>query len=83
MAAQIGAGLAGLPGVEAALPVETNAVFARLPQAAREDLAAAYAFGIWEGDLARFMAAWDTTPEVAGAFVDRVRQAVARAHATA
>ena len=83
MARRIGEDLARVPGVEVALPVETNAVFARLPQAARDDLSRAYAFGVWEGDLARFMAAWDTTPEAAGAFVDRVRQAAARGHAAA
>jgi threonine aldolase len=77
MARRIGEGIATVPGVELALPVETNAVFARMPQAARDDLAASYAFGIWEGGLARFMAAWDTTPERADAFVDRVREAVA------
>jgi threonine aldolase len=82
MARRIGEGLAGVPGVEVALPVETNAVFARLSQDARDDLSRAYAFGVWEGGLARFMAAWDTTPEASDAFVGRVRQAAARAHAT-
>jgi threonine aldolase len=75
MAARMGAALAQLPGVELALPVETNAVFARLSPAARDALAARYAFGLWEGDLARFMAAWDTTPARVDAFVDAVRQA--------
>ncbi|HEY1479860.1 MAG TPA: beta-eliminating lyase-related protein [Gaiellales bacterium] len=77
MAARIGAGLARVPGVEIALPVETNAVFARLAPAARDELARSYAFGIWEGGLARFMAAWDTTPSQADAFVERVRSATA------
>jgi threonine aldolase len=75
MARRIGEGIAAIPGVEPALPVETNAVFARMSPAARDALARSYAFGVWEGGLARFMAAWDTTPERVDAFVDHVRQA--------
>ena len=64
-------------GVEVALPVETNAVFARLSAEAREVLARSYAFGVWEDGLARFMAAWDTTPAGVDAFVAEVQRAVA------
>jgi threonine aldolase len=74
MAQRIGEGIATIGGVELALPVETNAVFARMSQRARDELAASYAFGVWDGGLARFMAAWDTTPERVDAFVARVRQ---------
>jgi threonine aldolase len=82
MAATMGTGLSAVPGIEVALPVQTNAVFARLPVKAREALSRRYAFGLWEGDLARFMAAWDTTSENVDAFVDAVA-AVARAGAGA
>jgi threonine aldolase len=64
-------------GVEIALPVETNAVFARLAQPARDELAQAYAFGVWEDGLARFMAAWDSTPASIDAFVAEVGRASA------
>ncbi len=56
----------------------TNAVFARLSPDARETLSRAYAFGLWEGGLARFMAAWDTTPGTVDAFVAAVRAAPSR-----
>ena len=72
MASRMGDALARLAAVEVALPVETNAVFARLAAPARDELARDYAFGLWEGDLARFMAAWDTTPARVDAFVAAV-----------
>jgi threonine aldolase len=75
MAARMGEGLARLAAVELALPIETNAVFARLAAPARDELARAYAFGLWEGDLARFMAAWDSTPARVDAFVAAVARA--------
>jgi threonine aldolase len=77
MAARIGTGIAAIPGVEVALPVQTNAVFARMSAEARATLAEAYAFGTWEGGLARFMAAWDSTPASVDAFVEEVRRAAA------
>jgi threonine aldolase len=40
-----------------------------------------YAFALWDGGLARFMAAWDTTPAQVDAFVAAVRDAVAHAGA--
>ena len=63
-------------GVDVALPVDTNAVFVRLSRQARAELAQAYAFGVWEGSLARFMAAWDSTPATVDAFVSEVQRAV-------
>jgi threonine aldolase len=63
-------------GVETALPVDSNAVFVRLSPQARGELARAYAFGVWEGELARFMAAWDSTPATVDAFVSEVQRAV-------
>jgi threonine aldolase len=79
MASRIGEGLAAIPGVEIALPVETNAVFAQISPAARNELAKTYAFGTWDGGLARFMAAWDTTAAGVDAFVEEVRRAVSAA----
>lgn len=79
MAARMGEGLVATAGVELALPVQTNAVFVRLSPATRDDLAQRYAFGLWEGDLARFMTAWDSTPTQVDAFVGAVSRAAARA----
>jgi threonine aldolase len=81
MASRMGEGLARSSGVELALPVETNAIFARLAPAARDALAQRYAFGLWEGGLARFMTAWDSTPARVDAFVGAVRESVSLAHA--
>jgi threonine aldolase len=72
MAARMGEGLSRLGAVELALPIETNAVFARLAPDVRDELARHYAFGLWEGDLARFMTAWDSTPARVDAFVAAV-----------
>jgi threonine aldolase len=79
MATRLGEGLSQVVGVELAHPVDTNAVFARLSAGARDELSARYAFGLWKGDLARFMTAWDTTPASLDAFVAQVRAAVAAA----
>jgi len=79
MATRMGEGLMRIGGVELAQPVETNAVFAHLSASARDLLATHYAFGLWEGDLARFMTAWDTTPARVDAFVAQVCAAVAGA----
>jgi threonine aldolase len=77
MAVRMGEGLSQIRAVQVVRPVEANAVFARLPAAARDTLAMRYAFGLWEGDLARFMTAWDTTPAGVDAFVAQVGAAVA------
>jgi threonine aldolase len=76
MASSIGEKLSAMPGVGLAFPVATNAVFARLSPGARQALAQHYAFGLWEGGLARFMAAWDTTPAHVDPFVAAVARAV-------
>jgi threonine aldolase len=78
MAQRMADGLAQVQGVEVALPVASNAVFVRLSPRARDELSKQYAFALWDGGLARFMAAWDTTPAQADAFVAAVRDAVAR-----
>jgi threonine aldolase len=77
MASRMGEGLSQISAVEVAQPIEANAVFARIPAAAREELSRRYAFGLWEGDLARFMTAWDTTPAGVDAFVAQVDAAAA------
>lgn len=72
MAARLGRGLAVIDGVERVRPVETNAVFVRLPEAAVEPLGRHAAFHLWEpgSTVARFMTAWDTEPERVDRFVD-------------
>ena len=67
-------GVRGLPHVELAYPVETNAVFARLPAAAVAALhAAGFQFLVWDHDpvrpLVRWMTAFDTVDEDVDRFV--------------
>ena len=70
MARRLEAAIRPLPQIEIAYPVQTNAVFARLPEAITEHM---YRRG-WKyythvgGGSARLMCSWDTTPEDVDAF---------------
>jgi threonine aldolase len=70
MARRLDAAIRHLPHVEVAHPVQTNAVFARLPDAVVQGM---YQRG-WKfythvfQDTARLMCSWDTTPEDVDAF---------------
>ncbi len=64
----------GLPGLELAYPVETNALFARLPQKAAEGLREEYFFYGWEGGLSRWMTSYDTTEEDIQGFAAALRR---------
>jgi len=75
MAKRLEAGLRGQRGIEISRPVETNAVFARLPQAWLEPLRRTAPFYTWDPETSevRLMTAWDTRPEDVDAFVAAVR----------
>jgi threonine aldolase len=80
MATRLAEAIRGLDGVELAHPVEANAVFARLPQAALDHLTAAlpsHSFYVWDPARReiRLMCSWDTTPED----VDRLVESIAAA----
>lgn len=62
--------------VEIVHPVEANAVFVRVEAAAIPALRAAGAYTPWDGDVVRWMTAWDTTPSEVDAFAERVRLAL-------
>ena len=64
--------------VEPAYPVETNAVFARLTEAATTALRERFVFGKWprEPGMVRWMTAWDTRPEDVDAFASAIRGTV-------
>jgi len=69
MARRLWEGLSKVPGVEAMAPVESNAVFVRLPARVAERLRdKAWRFYPW-GDGFRLMCAWDTAPETVDRFV--------------
>jgi threonine aldolase len=77
MARRLEAALRTVPGVEIAYPVQTNSVFARLPEPVIEGLhARGWRFythvGGWEES--RLMCSWDTTPEDVDAFAADLRE---------
>jgi threonine aldolase len=76
MARRLADAVAGV--VEPAHPVETNAVFARLPEAAIAPLRERFIFNPWppEPGLVRWMTSWDTRPEDVDAFGRAVREVV-------
>lgn len=68
-------------GLEPSRPVEANAVFARLPRAAIEELEREWRFHVWDERTleVRWMCAWDTRPEE----LEEFSAAIARALETA
>ncbi|MFK4765779.1 threonine aldolase family protein [Desulfobaculum sp. SPO524] len=69
---------ASLPGVEVSRPVETNAVFARVPREAIPAMQAVSYFHVWDEATAevRWMCSYDTTPGDVRAFVAGMREAL-------
>lgn len=67
--------------VELVQPVESNAVFARLPAEAVPPLQQVSPFYVWDeaAGVVRWMTAWDTTDEDVDAFAAAVRRALAGA----
>ncbi|MGH2951375.1 MAG: threonine aldolase family protein [Geminicoccales bacterium] len=84
MARRLADAAVAIDAVEIVHPVEANAVFARLPRPAIDRLLAESEyerpFYVWDEDedVARWMCAWDTTPEDVDAFAAVVASAVAR-----
>ncbi|WP_223189974.1 threonine aldolase family protein [Nonomuraea terrae] len=76
MAERLADGLADIPGVSLAYPVEGNAVFATLPHAATETLRRRYLFHYWDepAGTVRWMTAFDTTPEQVDDFLKDLHQ---------
>lgn len=77
-ARQLAEGLQTLPGVELLYPVEANEVFVRLPAALAEGLprqgvVAAH----WEGEIWRFVGAFDTDAATIETVLERARRSVA------
>lgn len=79
MAKRLEAGLRTVPGVTIAYPVESNAVFARIPPAAEQRLHERgwrFYTGVVTPNESRLMCSWDTTPEDVDAFVADLREAM-------
>ncbi|ONK16193.1 low specificity L-threonine aldolase [Streptomyces sp. MP131-18] len=80
MAARLAAGAREVPGVTVLHPVDANGVFARLPHDVSERLRKRHRFYFWDeaaGDV-RWMCSFDTTEEDVDAFVDALREEMAR-----
>jgi threonine aldolase len=78
MARRLAAAVRGIVGVALTREPEANAVFARLPEAARATLHAQFDFYDWDaaaGEV-RWMCAWDTTLEDVDAFAVAVAAAL-------
>jgi threonine aldolase len=65
-----------LPGIEPAWPVESNAVFARVPPALIGPLQQRFPFYVWDpsGPVVRWMCSYDTQPEQVSEFVQAIRE---------
>lgn len=78
MATRLAEGTAGLPGVELAYPVESNAVFAALPEKATKALQERYLFHVWDEQtgVVRWMTAFNTTPQQVDDFIRDIKSAL-------
>lgn len=68
----------GIPGITIELPVDANAVFARIPADVVERLLTKWRFYTWDGpDFVRWMCSWDTKPTDIDNFVADIEKAMA------
>jgi threonine aldolase len=75
MASRLAGQLSGVDGVTITRPVDTNAVFATIPDPVRERLHEQFAFYVWDervGEV-RWMCSWDTSADDVDAFAQAVR----------
>jgi threonine aldolase len=79
LARRLADGIAGLPGVRLAYPVQANAVFVALPPAVTARLLETYRFYVWDEStgVVRLMCSWQTTAEDVDTLVAAIRDAVA------
>ena len=79
MAARLRDALAAIPGVEIALPVQANAVFAVLPAGVADRVRGRYWFYDWDGrpGMVRLMCSFDTTEADVDALAASIGAAVA------
>jgi threonine aldolase len=79
MARRLAEGVRAVDGVEILYPVQSNAVFARLPHAVTERLQKRFRFYFWDeaaGDV-RWMCAYDTAEDDVDAFVAALKEEMA------
>ncbi|WP_433248126.1 threonine aldolase family protein [Streptosporangium sp. CA-135522] len=75
MAKRLADGVTDLPGVSLRYPVQSNAVFPRLPEKAITELQQRYLFHVWDAEenVVRWVTSFDTTLEHIDAFVSDIR----------
>ena len=80
MARRLETGLRGVPGVKISFPVESNAVFAKIPPAIEKKLLERgwkFYTGVVTPDESRLMCSWDTTAEDVDRFVGDLKELAA------
>jgi threonine aldolase len=75
MAARLSGAVSGIDAVKLVMPVETNAIFARLSPAHIAELQAAAVFAVWDTaqSIVRWMTSFDTTEDEVDSFAERIR----------
>lgn len=76
MAQQLAEAVFALPGIEPAWPVESNAVFAKVPPGLIAPLKTDFYFYVWDetSSVVRWMCSFDTQPEDIQAFTQAIAQ---------
>jgi threonine aldolase len=75
MAGRLQEAVAGIPGVDITRKVESNAVFARIPEEVISPLQEDYFFYVWDEETSevRWMCSYDTTEDDISGFASRLR----------
>lgn len=75
MAARLAAAVGNVDGVEVVMPVETNAVFAKMQPALVTELQACAVFAVWDSaqSIVRWMTSFETTADEVDRFAGRIR----------
>jgi threonine aldolase len=78
MATRLAAGVGDLDALKVVMPVESNAVFARVPEASIARLQEYSAFVVWRSaqSIVRWMTSFDTTEDDVDAFVREIRRVI-------
>jgi threonine aldolase len=75
MATRLAAAIEDIDGIELVMPVETNAVFARMAPAVVNELQTSTVFAVWDSaqSIVRWMTSFDTATEEIDRFAGRIR----------
>jgi threonine aldolase len=81
MAARLARAVEGIEAVQIVMPVETNAVFARIAPAQIAELQSSVVFAVWDSaqSIVRWMTSFDTTADEVDGFAERIRDVCSNA----